>query len=107
MTNYLVVGVSFYDFKDEKTGKQIKGATIHFLDKAEETNFMGYRPGKFKAPIEIIKNFTNVPGYYDLDIKIKAMNDGKPTLTLTGARYITSVNLGPATTAARPAAATQ
>lgn len=91
MAKFLVVGLQSFDFKDEN-GKTIKGNTIYFLDKSDSEGYMGLKTGKISIPDGMLKAFTVLPGYYDLDFSVRIGAGGKTLATVGSVEFISAVN---------------
>lgn len=93
MAKYLVTGMQSYDFKDDSTGRSIKGTNIFFLDKSDTDGFMGYKTGKVSVPAGFIKAFSVFPGYYELDFHIKVGAGGKVNAVLESVQFISAIKI--------------
>lgn len=88
MAEYLVIGMQSFDFKSDD-GKNIKGSSIFFLDKAADNDsFVGYKTGKMSVPDSMTKAFTAIPGIYDLDFSVKVGAGGKIAASLNSIGFI-------------------
>jgi hypothetical protein len=90
MNKYFVLFVRRYDFSDE-TGKRIQGFKMTYLDEQVENT----PTAKGRPPMTVTSSevgmwhcFTTVPGYYDLDFRMKPDSKGKPTLVLQGVKLV-------------------
>lgn len=91
MAKFLVVGLQSFDFKDEN-GRAIKGNTMYFLDKSDSEGYMGLKTGKMSIPDGMLKAFTVLPGYYDLDFSVRVGAGGKAIATIGSVEFISAVN---------------
>lgn len=90
MSKYFVLFVRRYDFLDE-TGKRIQGFKMTYLDEQIENTVIA----KGRPPMTVTSSevgmwhaFSTVPGYYDLDFRMRPDAKGKPTLVLQGAKFV-------------------
>ncbi len=70
--NYLVLNVREYSFKDDKD-KVVEGATITYLDldNEPEKGEKGLAPLQVSATTNQARDFSDVPGLYDMQFKHK------------------------------------
>ena len=90
MSKYFVLLVRRYDFSDD-TGKRIQGFKMTYLDEQiENTAIAKGRPPMTVTSSEVgmWHSFSTVPGYYDLDFRMRPDAKGKPTLVLQGAKFL-------------------
>jgi hypothetical protein len=90
MSKYFVLFVRRYDFSDE-TGKRIQGFKATYLDEQiENTATVKGRPPMTVTSSEMgmWNAFSTVPGYYDLNFRMRPDAKGKPTLVLQGAKFL-------------------
>lgn len=88
---YLVLHVRPYDFEADD-GRRIAGASVTYLDldsgatgPASARDELGYAPLTIAAPERVARDFSNVPGIYQLHFHHRRGKGGKPTLALGGA----------------------
>lgn len=93
---FLVLGANQYDFTDDKTKRQIKGAKVKYIPNHQGTP----QEGRFGTQLlEINTDFENAlffkegTGIYDLGFQIIPGAKGSPKMILTNARFIKKVNL--------------
>lgn len=95
MSKALVLSVRRYDFTDEKDGRQLTGVTVEYLDPESELTSPGDRRGlpvfTVGGSVDLDKEFSAVPGVYDLDFRMKPGLKGRPTLQLSGAHLVQGV----------------
>ncbi len=94
---YLVLHVRSYDFKDDASGRQVVGSTVTYLDLTMQSNAdqgeQGFAPLQLSVDTALSRDFSQVPGYYELDFRQRRGANGKPVLVLSGAKLDTPVNL--------------
>jgi hypothetical protein len=90
MSKYFVLFVRRYDFSDE-TGKRIQGFKVTYLDEQIENT----ATAKGRPPMTVTSSetgmwhaFSTVPGYYDLNFRMRPDAKGKPMLVLQGAKLV-------------------
>lgn len=91
MAKFLVVGLQSFNFKDD-SGRVIKGNTIYFLDKSNSESYRGLKVGKISVSDGLLKGFTVLPGFYDLDFSVRVGAGGKTVATVDSVDYISDVN---------------
>lgn len=94
---YLVLSAKPYDFTNTKTGSQIKGISISYLNKKPSS-----RNGEYGYPPLIInsqsldgfseQDFENVPAIFDMEFEQVTGKDHKPSLVLTGMEFVSTVD---------------
>ncbi len=91
--NYLVLNVREYSFKDD-SGKKVEGATVTYLDLSNEPSDgeKGYAPLSISASSDKVRDFTEVPGYYDLSFSQRRGAKGRPQIVFDRARLVLGVN---------------
>lgn len=91
--NYLVLNVREYSFKDDN-GKRVEGATVTYLDLSNEPGEgeKGYAPLSISATPEKSRDFTEVPGYYDLSFSQRRGAKGRPQIVFDRARLVSAVD---------------
>ncbi len=93
--NFLVLNVREYSFKDD-AGKRVEGATITYLDLSNEPdeNEKGFAPLTVSASSEKARDFTTVPGYYDLSFTQRRGAKGRAQIVFDRARLVAAVDFG-------------
>ena len=96
---YLVLSVDKFDFVDEKTKKQISGASIFCVNDYREDgpDGAGLKPTKFGIKEDLFKTFrtTELPAMFDIELTTRPGANSKPTLVVVAAKYVSSVKLFP------------
>lgn len=88
MSQYYVVSVSRFDFKDKETGRSIRGCKATFLGEGENSeNLKGRPPLMVTGDISLWDRFQNLPGNYELDLGQK-QSGSKVTLFLKDAAFV-------------------
>lgn len=92
--NYLVLHVRDYDFEDDSGGR-VQGATISYLDLSApaEQGELGFPPLQLSTSREVGRQFSDAPGFYDMNFVQKRGKGGKARLVLTGAKFLSSLPL--------------
>ena len=90
--SYVVLHVRPYDFEAED-GRRLRGATVTYLDLAMKGSDpeCGYAPLNLSVEPDVDRQFSAVPGLYDLDFRQRRGKNGKPTLVLAGARLVSAI----------------
>ena len=91
MAKFLVIGLQSFDFKDEN-GREIKGNSIYFLDKSDREGYIGLKTGRISIPDGLLKEFSVLPGFYDLDFSVRIGAGGKTVATVGSVEFISGVN---------------
>ena len=97
--DFLVLGVKAYDFQKEGQ-ERLVGANVHYIDllmSDYDQNTKGYVPMKTSCTPKAISQLTVLPGLYNLEFRQKPGANGKATLVLADAEFISKVNLLPVT----------
>ena len=87
MTEYVVLGVQAYSIPDAKTLEKVEGISIYYLDLAENYGdkldktdpkeaIGGFLSGKLTAKLEDLRYFSELPGIYDIETKMKRTSKG-------------------------------
>ena len=66
----LILSASNYDFKDDSTGKQIKGVTVWLLPLNSQDSYTnGIKPVKYSLPYDLTSLFDDValPAYAEME----------------------------------------
>ena len=94
MSKFLVVEVNRYDFEDQKTGRQIRGVKVKFIDPKSpiKENHMG-------NPVQAVtlqdlnryNNYTAVPGIYEMNFEIVPGPGDKPAILCESEKLIKAV----------------
>ncbi len=93
--NYLVLNVREYRFNDD-SGKKVEGATVTYLDLSNEPGDgeKGYAPLSISASSDKVRDFTEVPGFYDMSFSQRRGAKGRPQIVFDRARLVTGVDFG-------------
>ncbi len=92
METCVLLSARRYDFKDD-AGKQVDGVTLTYIipgNAETEGDTRGVQPLSVSAPLAIWAELAELPGVYDLDFKQRPGPKGKPTLQLTGLKFVSS-----------------
>lgn len=86
-----VLGVRSWSLKDEKTGKNLTGISVHYFDPAE--NFSnhdekGIFPRKITGDTSLFSKFTKLPGKYNFDVRLKSSAGGRTGVELMDVKLI-------------------
>lgn len=87
--NYLVLYIRPFSFKDDQ-GKQLEGATVHYLDPQALPleGEVGCPPFQATVSLEASKGFQKAPAFYDLDFRKRRTSKGKQEAVLVGGKYL-------------------
>lgn len=86
---YLILGINAYKFPQEGTGEMIEGVTVYYCDAPAQTaQQKGLFPMKITGTTEMLKDFTQLPAFYDIDFAMKPGSNGKPTVALRGVKFL-------------------
>jgi hypothetical protein len=91
--NYLVLNVREYSFKDDND-KRVEGATITYLDLTNEPDEgeKGFAPLSISGTLEKVRDFTEVPGYYEMNFTQRRGAKNRATLVFDRARLVAAVD---------------
>lgn len=92
--SFLVIHVRPYSFRDDNN-KLVEGASVTYLDltNVPDEGEKGFAPLTISAPLEVAKDFAQVPGHYQMEFKQRRGAKGRPTISLTGALLTGGVSL--------------
>ncbi len=92
--NYLVLNVREYSFKDDND-KRVEGATITYLDLSNEPDEgeKGFAPLSISGTLEKVRDFTEVPGYYEMNFTQRRGAKNRATLVFDRARLVAPAQL--------------
>ena len=93
---FLVLNAKRYGFTNDD-GERVEGTTLQYLEPGElvtEENRRGAEVLTISAPFDFYDQLTQVPGMYDLGFRQRPGKNGRPTLTVTSARYLAPSDLG-------------
>lgn len=84
--NYLVLNTRPYSFKDDD-GRMVEGATITYLDLDNEPGEgeKGFSPLSISAKLDQLRDFTSVPGFYNMNFRQARGANGRPRLVFANA----------------------
>ena len=92
--NVLILGASRYEFEDEKTGRAVKGTTVHYvaLSPVNEENKVGLSPAKATLSYSYFEQFEGVtfPCVAEPTITLDFSNK-KNQIKFTGFKLLDSV----------------
>ncbi len=91
----LVLGFKTYDFKDEKSGKQLSGGKISYITflRQNQPNCIGNLPIQIKASKEMCDNLKALPGIYDIQYSMVPGKNNVPQLEVSNFNYVGEVEL--------------
>ena len=92
---FLVLNAKRYSFKNDD-GEQVEGTTLQYLDPSEEVDEANRRGAEvltITAPVKFFDELHTLPGLYELVFKQRPGKNGRPTLTVTTARFLDSASL--------------
>lgn len=98
MSPVLVLYVNPYDFKNDG-GDQIRGLSVEYLELDQDPSDhqtegrRGYTVFKDTLEAEAIRDFTAVPGLYELSHRRVRDAKGKQSLRVTGGKLVSKVDL--------------
>lgn len=92
--SFLVLHVRPFSFRDDKN-KLVEGASVTYLDPHNDTDEgeKGYAPLTITASLDVVKDFLQVPGHYQMEFRQRRGAKGRPTISLTGALLETPAKL--------------
>lgn len=92
----LVLGVTRHDFKDESSGREVKGINVFCLvdDYRNDDSARGYIPAKFSGDHTAFQDFQELPGYYDV-LLIHRASQGKMVARVKAATFLQAADLAP------------
>lgn len=92
---YLVLSLNQYRFPQEGTGQIMEGISIQIADEPDPNGrIRGLGVTKITAPLDSLEQFVAVPGYYDIDFKMRPGRGGKGAeLVFQEAKYVKPLNL--------------
>ena len=80
-----VLGVRSWSLRDEKTGRDLSGVSVHYFDPADtydSTDQKGIFPRKITGDKSLLDKFTKLPAKYDFDLRLKASSGGRTGVEL-------------------------
>lgn len=91
--NYLVLNVREYSFKDDND-KRVEGVTITYLDLSNEPDEgeKGFAPLAISGTLEKSRDFTEVPGYYEMNFTQRRGAKNRATLVFDRARLVAAAS---------------
>lgn len=93
---FLVLNAKRYSFKNDD-GEQVEGTTLQYVEPGElvqEENRRGAEVLTLTAPVDFFNQLATLPGLYDLGFRQRPGKNGRPTLTVTSARFLSGAELG-------------
>lgn len=93
---FLVLNAKRYSFKNDD-GEQVEGTTLQYLEPGElvdESNRRGAEVLTITAPVDFFDQLPTLPGVYDLGFRQRPGKNGRPTLAVTSARFLSGAELG-------------
>lgn len=89
MEQCLILSARRYDFTDDEKVRH-EGVTITYLTgevQADDTT-RGVVPMSVSLPLTLWPSVQQLPGFYEMDFRQRPGKNGRPTLTLTGVRFL-------------------
>lgn len=88
-----VLGVSCYQFQDEKSGRNVEGTTVHYYshEKNNDPNNvdLGFKPVKATLPLQAYESFLGKSFPFDAEIDYSlTVRRGKPDIKINGFKEI-------------------
>jgi len=94
--NVIVLGVTKFDFISKDDGKRIIGAKVHYIDLDHQTtnsNHKGNVPVVANIDYAVADHFNEFPAYYTLHFNVRTGFNGRPSLSLVKATFLSSVSI--------------
>ncbi|MHB0929263.1 MAG: hypothetical protein ACYC3W_10270 [Candidatus Nanopelagicales bacterium] len=90
----LIVLASFYDFTDERTGRQISGCKLTYLSRvASSATRVGLQAVTISGPAELFGLLDVVPGWYEIEVAERPDQQGRALLVAESARFVGYANM--------------
>lgn len=91
----IILAARRYDFEDTSK-KRVQGVTVHYIEGApvQDVDERGNTPLKISAVAETWSALRDLPGVYECDFRQRPGKDNRPTLTLTGVKFVSPLVLG-------------
>lgn len=93
---FLVLNAKRYSFANDE-GEKVEGTTLQYLEPGElvaEENRRGAEVLTITAPVDFFDQLPTLPGIYDLNFRQRPGKNGRPTLAVTSARFLSGAELG-------------
>lgn len=92
MERVVILSARRYEFDDEKA-RRIEGTTVTYVadDPVDDAMVKGLAPLSISAPVAVFHQLQDVPGVYDIDLKMRPGKGGKATISLVGVQFVASV----------------
>ena len=93
MTPVLVLYINPYDFTNDR-GEQVRGMSLEYLDLEQDPTgharegTKGLTVFKDTLEAEAVRDFKEVPGFYQLSHKQTRDAKGRPTIRVTGGTFV-------------------
>lgn len=91
----IVLAASKYSFTDEKANKEVEGCSLYYIFTENlapcidvEQSVKGHKPVKASLPLEFYDKTQEVPGLYELDLRLQAGSDGKVKANVVDFKFI-------------------
>ena len=91
---YIVLGVQKWSLQDERTKQEKRGVTVHFFDPAEQYDdyeSKGIFPAKISVHENFFKDFTTLPGRYEIVTKMSRGAGGRSKSTVISVKFVGSI----------------
>ena len=92
---FLVLNAKRYSFANDD-GEKAEGTTLQYLEPGElvaEENRRGAEVLTITAPVDFFDQLPTLPGLYDMHFRQRPGKNGRPTLTVTSARFLAAAEL--------------
>lgn len=89
----LILSARTYDFEDNQ--KRVQGVTVNYVEGEPEvaSDRRGVFPLTISASSEVWNSLHELPGIYDADFRQRPGKNNRPTLMLTGVKFVASARL--------------
>jgi hypothetical protein len=91
----LILSARTYDFEDNQSSKRVQGVTVNYVEGEPETasDRRGVFPLTISAASEVWGNLRELPGIYEADFRQRPGKNNRPTLMLTGVKFLAPARL--------------
>lgn len=93
MEKVFILSAKRYSFTDKDTGEVKEGITVFYIPNIKPATSTdgatkGYVPVKASFSLNHFPDFSEVPGYYDIDYDMTADSQGKPKFSYNGIKKV-------------------